>query len=70
MPSSHTASITSAVQVSENNESVFNFSRAAIIDELEASLPAWFRNIWAATWYPAYVHYLQVRSGTVIDVSW
>ena len=50
------------VQVSENNESVFYFSRACIIDELEASLPSWFRGIWADSWYPAYVHYLQVRS--------
>ena len=67
---SHAALTSSAAQVSENNESVFNFSRAAIIDELEASLPAWFRNIWAGTWYPAYVHYLQVRSRAAVSAHW
>jgi hypothetical protein len=39
----------------------FYFCRAQIIDELETTVPEWIKQRNAATWYPKYVHYLQIN---------
>lgn len=43
------------------DQSVFLYSRAAIINEIELTVPLWIRQKCAGTWYPRYVHFLQVH---------
>lgn len=49
-----------ATQVSNSDQSLFLFSRAQIIDELETVIPRSIRQR-CPGWYPRYVHFLQVR---------
>jgi hypothetical protein len=45
-------------QVSEEEGLRFLMSKAAIIDELESTLPGWARR--GPQWYPSYVHLLTI----------
>lgn len=47
-------------QVSENQAARFIAGRAEIIDELEGSLPGWFRRRTMGGCYPRYIHFLKV----------
>lgn len=50
------------LQVSENQAARFLAGRAEIIDELEGSLPAWFRRRALCKSYPKYIHFMKVRT--------
>ena len=46
-------------QVKENEGLRFLTSKAAVIDELEFTMPRWIKNR-NPDWYPAYIHILRV----------
>jgi cell division protein FtsI/penicillin-binding protein 2 len=50
-----------AAKVNENEKSQFQLSRAAIIDELETTLPQFLKKRSAKLWYPRYIHFIKVN---------
>jgi len=50
-----------AAKVNEHEKSQFQLSRACIIDELETTLPEFFRMRNAKLWYPRYIHFIKVN---------